>query len=214
VRDCVFLVADKNMEAAFMGFLGRAQFHQSLGCGVFEFDAKQDLFPAVGNNDPGLYSRAHELLGSYRQTHRHAVVVLDEEWNGSPGAKKIETKIRQDLEQSGWDKEKIEVIVICPELEAWICLNLPIVEDVLGCKKLGITLKDYLLKEKLWAAEQPKPTDPKTGIEKMLKLARIPRSSALYRQITSQISVKRCIDPAFEQLRSALQRWFPMEDAV
>jgi hypothetical protein len=214
MRDCVFLVADKNMEGAFMGFLGRSQFHQSLGCGMFEFDARQDLLVAAGQNDPGLYTRAHELLGSYRRTHRHAVVVLDEAWSGSPGAKQIETKIRQNLEQSGWAESKIEVIVICPELEAWVCHDSPQVEDVLGCKKLGMGLKSYLVEEKLWEAEQPKPTDPKTGIEKVLKLARIPRSSALYRQITAQISVKRCIDPAFEQLRAALQRWFPMEDAV
>lgn len=214
MRDCVFLVADKNMEAAFMGFLGRSQFHQSLGCGVFEFDAKQDLFPAVGNNDPGLYSRAHELLGSYRQTHRHAVVVLDEEWNGSPGARKIETKIRQDLEQSGWDKEKIEVIVICPELEAWVCLDSPIVEEVFGCKKLEIGLRNYLEGENLWQAGQPKPSDPKQGIDKITKLARLPRSSSHYKQITGKISVKKCIDPAFKRLQGALQRWFPREDAV
>jgi hypothetical protein len=200
------------MEAAFLGFLNRPQFHQSMGCGLFEFDAGQDLLVAAGQSDPGLYTRAHELLGSYRQTHRYAVVVLDEAWNGSPGADKIRSKIGEALEQSGWNAGTIAVIVICPELEAWICHDSPNVEAVLGCQKLGIGLKDYLVQEKLWEAQQPKPIDPKSGIEQVLKLARIPRSSAVYRQITEKISVKRCIDPAFQQLRDTLQQWFPMDN--
>jgi hypothetical protein len=210
MRDCVFLVADKNMEAAFMGFLGRSQFHQSLGCGVFEFDENQDLLVS-GEHDPGVYTRAHELLRSYQKTHHHAVVALDEAWDGAPKAQRIEQKIRQDLELSGWEAEQVEVIVICPELEAWVCHDSPMVEEVLGCKKLNIGLKSYLVAEKLWEAAEAKPSDPKTGIEKILKLARMPRSSALYRRITAQISVKRCIDPAFVQLQAALQRWFPMQ---
>lgn len=214
MRDCVFLVADKNMEAVFLGFLSRSQFHQSLGCGAFEFEAKQDLLVAAGQNDPGLYTRAHELLRSYQQTHRYAVVVLDDAWNGSPGANNIRKKIRQDLEQSGWDGAGIEVVVICPELEAWVCYDSPKVEAVLGGGKLGMGLKAYLVQERLWEAEQPKPTDPKAGVEKVLRLARMPRSSALYGQITGQISVKHCLDPAFNQLRAALQRWFPVEEAT
>jgi hypothetical protein len=110
MRDCVFLVADKNMEAAFRGFLGRSQFHQSLGCGVFDFDKNQDLLVS-GEHDPGVYTRAHEFLRSYQKTHRHAVVALDEAWDGSPKALRIEQKIRQDLELSGWEAERVEVVV-------------------------------------------------------------------------------------------------------
>jgi hypothetical protein len=152
MRDCVFLVADKNMEAAFMGFLGRSQFHQSLGCGVFEFDENQDLLVS-GEHDPGVYTRAHELLRSYQKTHHHAVVALDEAWDGAPKAQRIEQKIRQDLELSGWEAEQVEVIVICPELEAWVCHDSPMVEEVLGCKKLNIGLKSYLVAEKLWETQ-------------------------------------------------------------
>jgi hypothetical protein len=153
-------------------------------------------------------------LRSYQKTHRHAVVVLDEAWDGSPKAQRIEQKIRQDLELSGWEADRVEVVVICPELEAWVCHDSPKVEEILGCKKLEIGLKSYLVAERLWEAAEAKPTDPKAGIEKVLKLARMPRSSALYRKITAQISVKRCVDPAFDQLRAALRRWFPMEDAI
>lgn len=37
------------------------------------------------------------------------------------------------------------------------------------------------------------------------------RSSALYEQIASRISLKRCHDTAFVRLRSQLQKWFPAE---
>jgi hypothetical protein len=211
MRDCVFLVADKNMEAAFQGFLEREQFHRSLGCGLFEFDARLDLLVGAGQNDPGLYTRGHELLRSYQRTHRHAVIVLDEAWDGSPGAAKIEAKMRRDLEESGWVREQVEVIVICPELEVWVCHDSPQVARVLGVQA---SLKELLVREQLWQADKPKPDDPKTGIERVLRQVRMPRSSALFKKITSEISVKRCIDPAFGRLRDALQRWFPVEEGT
>ena len=212
MRDCVFLVADKNMGAAFQGFLEREQFHQSLRCGLFEFDVQQDLIVAVGQSDPGLYTRGHGILSSYQKTHQYAIVALDEAWNGSPGAMKIKGKILQDLIESGWRRERVEVIVICPELEAWVCHDSPHVEKVLGCTKAGISLKDSLVLAGLWQQEKTKPDDPKAGIERIVKQVKMPRSSALYKSITAEISVRRCIDPAFEELRDALERWFPIEE--
>jgi len=97
MRDCVFLLADTNMKATFEGFLDRDQFHLSLQCGIFEFNAKQDLVVASGDNDPGLYTRGHELLKPYVTTHNHAVVVLDAQWAGSPGAKVIAEHITTNL---------------------------------------------------------------------------------------------------------------------
>ena len=211
MRDCVFLVADKNMEAAFQGFLEREKFDQRLGCGFFEFDARQDLIVGSGQNDPGLYTRGHELLRSYQRTHRHAIVVLDEAWNGSPGPQKIEEKLLRNLVESGWGGEQVEVIVICPELEIWVCHDSRQVEQVLGCAKVGIGLKESLVGAGLWQRDSPKPDDPKAGIERVLRQTKMPRSSALYKRITREISVKTCVDPAFEKLRDALRRWFPIQ---
>ena len=38
-RPFVILVADSNMAAVFRGYFGRDQWHRSLGCASFEFDA-------------------------------------------------------------------------------------------------------------------------------------------------------------------------------
>lgn len=40
MRDALFLVADKNMEAMIKGFFSRSGFHRALGCGSFLFDAR------------------------------------------------------------------------------------------------------------------------------------------------------------------------------
>ena len=120
MRDCVFLLADGNMRACVEGFLGRAQFHQSLGTAGFDFDSNQDLLVDEGGNDPGVYKRAHEILKSYKGTHERAVVILDNHWDGSPGADRIEEDIRNNLLSTGWSEDRIVVIVIDPELEVWL----------------------------------------------------------------------------------------------
>ena len=43
MRDCVFLVADRNMEGAFIGFFMREAFHLSLGIQHFTFDWTRDM---------------------------------------------------------------------------------------------------------------------------------------------------------------------------
>ena len=36
--------------------------------------------------DPGTYTTGEELLKPFQKTHRHAVLMLDAEWDGLPGA--------------------------------------------------------------------------------------------------------------------------------
>jgi hypothetical protein len=43
MRDCIFLLADKNMEATFTGFLTREGFHYSLAIRQINFDPQQDI---------------------------------------------------------------------------------------------------------------------------------------------------------------------------
>src|SRR5262245_49080712 len=94
MRDVIFLLAGGGMEQVLQGFLGRDQFHRSLGCGKFEFDPAQDVIVAPGR-DPGVYGLAHELLRPYERSHRRAVVMVDADWDRSPGA----TIMRKDISQ-------------------------------------------------------------------------------------------------------------------
>ena len=208
MRDCVFLLADKNMQATFEGFLTRRGFHQSLGCGFFSFDPLDDIVVASGDNDPGLYTRGHELLRPYQATHRHAVVVLDAEWDGSPGKDEIRARLNCEIERTGWVAERFVVIVIDPELENWIWQQSDHVAKGLGFDSLRDLMSDSDL-QVAWPEGQDKPSSPKEILETLLMKKKIPRSSSIYKKITSAVSVRHCRDSAFQQLIEALQRWFP-----
>ncbi len=205
MRDCIFLVADANMKAAFQGFFERDHFYNRLDCGKFDFDVTQDLIVASGDNDPGLYTRAHELLRTYVKTHAHAVVVLDAEWDGSPGAQEIETHIARNLILSGWNEENCKVIVIAPELENWIWQKNIHVATALGMQSVQDITAD------IWPKGQIKPDRPKETMEAVLKQNRIPRSSSIYSAITSKVSIRHCQDASFQELKMTMQKWFPRE---
>jgi len=209
MRDCIFLLADTNMEAAFKGFLCRDQFHQSLQCGAFDFDARQDLVVASGDNDPGLYTRGHELLKPFRQTHAHAILVLDSEWDGSPGADVIDAHISANLYQSGWAEDNCKVIVIDPELENWIWQRNDHVARSLGLD--SVVNFSTAIGAEIWPEGQAKPDHPKETLEAVLRANRIPRSSSIYKNITSKVSVGGCEEQSFQLFRTTLQTWFPAE---
>lgn len=199
------------MHSAFEGFLTRQGFCQSLGCGAFDFDPRHDLHVAAGDNDPGLYVRGHELLRPFQTTHRRAVVVLDAEWDGSPGADAIRDNLTQKILTTGWDGDAFQVIVIEPELENWIWQQNDHVAQGLGFDNRHHLMADPHI-QAAWPAGQIKPTDPKTIMEALLRKQRIPRSSAIYKQITSRISVRHCQDTAFQLLVQRFRVWFPPEN--
>src|SRR5215472_8304852 len=112
MRDIIFLLADGGMEQVLRGFLGRDHFYRSLGCGKFEFDPAQDVIVAP-TRDSGVYGTAHELLRPYLATHQRAVVMVDADWDGSPGAIAIREHVGTGL-AAGWTA--FAVVVIEPEL--------------------------------------------------------------------------------------------------
>jgi len=211
MRDCIFLLADRNMQAAFEGFLTRRGFHQSLGCGTFAFDPYQDIAVASADNDPGLYTRGHELLRPFLVSHRHAVVALDAEWDGSPGQGAITEHLIAQIAATGWAADRFNVIVIDPELENWIWQQNDHVARGLGFSNNSELMTDPDL-QAAWPQGQVKPSSPKEVLESLLQKRRIPRSSAIYKQITSQVSVRHCQDSAFQRLIDSLRTWFPQEN--
>ncbi len=162
-------------------------------------------------NDPGVYTRAHQLIRPYQRTHRYAVVVLDNAWEGSPGVEKICNNIMVNLIETGWNEEHCAVIVIDPELEVWILQDNRNVEEAFRFRQ-DISLRKWLEQKGLWDASALKPVDPKKAVEDALKLSRTPRSSAIYKNITSKVSVKGCTDTAFDMLCSKMRQWFSIRE--
>lgn len=201
---CIFLLADKNMQGAFEGFLNRELDH-NIGVRRFEYKIIVDV-----GKDPGVYKRAHQLLRLYQRDYEYAVIVLDEAWSGSPKAAAIREHISDNMIRSGWDPDKFEVIVIVPELEAWILQDSTHVADAFRFSS-PISIRQWLQERDLWEEGAPKCADPKQAIEALGGISGVVRSSAIYKRITQVVSFRRCTDPAFHTFCETVRRWFPAQ---
>ncbi|MDP1607628.1 MAG: hypothetical protein Q8L93_13505 [Rhodocyclaceae bacterium] len=197
------------MEGMLKGFFSREAFHHAMGCGHFAFDFRQDLLVAHGQNDPGLYTRANEFLQPYAGTHRHAIVIVDAEWSGSPGKDAIAQRLTEHLTSAGWLDDSGCAVVIAPELENWVWQDSPHVCLALGFDGAFADLRVALEAKRLWQANGAKPDRPKEAVEWTLRQSRKGRSSAIYQQLAMRVTARGCTDAAFHTLRNALLRWFP-----
>jgi len=218
MRDIVWLIADLECEATIKGFLERPVFHLSLGCNPFRFSVQDDLLRDAQGKDPGVWKRAHELLRGKQSTHQYAVIILDKDWEGSPGPTRIETNIVRNMKRSGWNQYRFEVIVIDPELETWIWQDNPHVDEAFehvrppSLRQKLATVKHKSSGQALWPPGEAKPPDPKAAVEAVLSMYQLGPASPVFNEIASKIGVGQCQDAAFQKLRAALQRWFPVDN--
>lgn len=210
MRDCVFYVADISMEGAFAGFLSRPDFHHphNLGTRRFQFDPNEDMFRAAGH-DPGLFSTGHELLRPFLRSHERAVVVLDAEWDGAPTPLEIQRDLTDRIVATGWSPERVQVIVIDPELENWIWQRNQRVATPLRFANVNEMVGVVVSSGFDWPANAAKPNRPKEALEAIAKNRRIGWSSAIHRSVTQSVTLVGCRDAAFLELRDRLQLWFP-----
>lgn len=201
------------MAEAVGGLLERDQIHQAIGCAPIRFDARRDIKVAAGQNDPGLYVRANELLRPLAAEYRHAVVIVDEEWEGSPGEEEIARRLGEHLVDAGWSEETSLPLVVRPEADVWLWSDSPHSATALGWPSWE-ELRPALERQGFLAADKKKPERPKEAAEWALKNCgrKAPRSAALYRQVASKVSVRRCEEAALTRLLRALRTWFPAEN--
>jgi hypothetical protein len=199
--DLVCLVADKSIEAAMQGILGRPK-----ALGIRAIESETIVHP---NRDPGCFHQAIWLLVGYRSRATHALVVLDRAWEGAPAgtASELEQCLEASLSVStvtDWAR----AVVIDPELEAWVFSDSPHTPRALGWSGGMAALRSALTAEALWIEGEPKPRDPKAAVEWALRKARVPRSSSIYRELAGKVSLSHCEDRSFIRLRSLLGEWF------
>lgn len=66
------------------------------------------------------------------------------------------------------------------------------------------------MEQRFLLSDGSKPERPKEAMEQALRMVRLPRSSALYRQLAQQVSLARCTDASFLKFKALLQNWFAM----
>lgn len=201
-RDLVILAADKNAEFAVRGLLDTRVPALSLRPIVYDAFVHPEC-------DPGCAQKAHDFLRTFIGTHDRALVLLDLAGSGREhlGAEALEAAIEESLAASGWSG-RAGAVVIVPELEAWVWSDSPHVANALGWSDGTQKLRAWLEAQRLWDKHAMKPADPKAAVERVLRLVRKPRSSAIYRQLAVTVGVERCVDPAFAKLRRLLRDWF------
>lgn len=213
-RDLFVVVADLDAENAIKTLLCERQ--SSLGIKI-DFNPDRppqgDLLRYAGR-DSGCYKDAVDLLRPPRQTHRHALLCFD--WHGSGAECKtrqeIEAEIEESLLKNGWSIGTAAVVVIAPELEAWVWTDSPHVAEVLGWKDDAQSLRHFLQDRELLAPNSPKPTDPKKAMEQALRAKRKPGGARLFADLASRVTLNRCQDPAFHKLQKTLERWFSTQN--
>lgn len=200
-KDLVVLVPDRNTEFAVKGVLTRPQ-----ALGIREISS--EIFVHIGR-DAGCYLGSHDFLRPMCQKFQHALVIFDRVGCGREDhpREEIEEKVGLKLAVSGWE-DRAAVVVIDPELEAWVWSDSPEVVSCLGWTSDLANLRRWLSKNGWWPSSSLKPPDPKLAVEQVLRKVRKPRSSAIYEQLARCVSFQRCTDPAFLKFRHIMREWF------
>ena len=116
---------------------------------------------------------------------------------------------------SGPGEAAPKVLVVRPEADVWLWSDSPHSATALGWTSWDV-LRPRLEEEGFLAADKAKPDRPKEAAEWALRNCghKAPRSAALYRQVSSKVSIKRCEDDALARLLMALRSWFPLPVAA
>ena len=201
MRDLIVLASCSQTRCAMRGILSR---HESLG--IHPVDAQIITHP---NLDPGCLNTSHEMLRSQQQLFKNALVVFDREGCGQE--RRASTQLSQDvlrmLERNGW-AGRAAVVVIDPELEAWVWSPSPEVDIALGWGGQIPGLRTWLGDAKWIDQGEMVPGRPKEAMLAALRESNKKHSGAIMELIASRVSFANCGDKNFLRLRKILRRWF------
>lgn len=215
MRPVVFHLADKAMADGFRAFFKRNNWHYALGCARFDInhESDEDIFQIPGCTDPGIWQNAHNNLTTHFKSHERAVIVLDEYFGVRFKAAIIAKDITRNMLKSGWERERFEVIVITPMLEAWLWADNINVVRAFGFHNFN-ELQRPLIDRGLWVEGEfkPAPAYLKEAKEVALKLGNTKMGSAVFRRLFEKLSsraIDACQEPGFQLMRARLREWFP-----
>ncbi|MBI1289971.1 hypothetical protein GC173_01835 [bacterium] len=204
--DLGVLVADDDQRRALEALLAR---HQALGIRSIAYRIIKH-----NNHDSGCYGKSAGLMQSFLGRVSYGIVVFDRDGSGAASPSEIpemEEKVRRANIAAGWDPERIECVVIEPELESWVWSPSPVVVKVLGWNGEEQALAGFLREKGFRQNSRGKWEPPKEAMEAALVQKGKPRKSAsYYGEIAKQASFKNCEDPAFKRLLTILRGWFPI----
>lgn len=206
MKDLIVYVADGYQEKVLEALLSRVPIASKTR--TFTYDIAKNP-----GHDSGSYNDSHELLRPSINQYHHAIVILDLEGTGVEdlGRQQIEDNIQDLLNRNGWEGRSC-VIVIAPELERWMWVDNPNVENAIGWEKEE-GLYEWARNRGYLVEGQTKPDRPKEVLEEALRISDTSKSASIYKKIAENVSYIRCTDESFQKLISQLILWFPREAA-
>ena len=157
--------------------------------------------------DPGVRTQAAPLLRPYIGQAQYALACVDREGSGHHGGvEELERGIQSSL-CPDWGA-RCGVIVVMPELETWVWSPSPHVARILGWNA-GDDIYRYLRARDMLPEGQRKPPRPKEAMLAAMRERGKRRSSSVFADLASSVSLATCADPTFAAFRARLQAWFP-----
>lgn len=205
-KDLLVLVADKDMQFTVQALLQRCL---AMKIRPIEFDLH-----AHPQHDAGVYSTCDSFLRVFNKTHQYALVVFDR--HGS-GAESLTSDVIEELAESrisrqGWGN-RCRVVVIDPELEAWVWSSSRKIDQILGWSNQIPDLRTWLIDQGHCTEANSKPLNPKQSMEAAMLVSGIRWSSSVFKSLAEQVSFSNCTDRSFQRFCSTLRTWFPSEES-
>jgi len=200
MQDLLLVVPDKNTHFALRGALARPE-----ALGTRTITHRFDVHP---HRDSGVRITGAAMANLQRAQFSHALLIFDHEGCGDEG--KTPGELEAELEgklRPVWD-DAGRVVVIHPEVDVWLWGGDNTLAEVLRWP-LSQGIRPWLTEREWKFDERGKPRRPKEAFEKLREVHGIPRSSSLYEEIASRLSLRRCADASFQRLREILCDWFP-----
>ncbi len=207
-KSLVVLVADQDIEFSVRELLTR---HKVLDFRELHHDEYKILrHPA---HDSGCLLDSHNYLRPLINQYEHALVIFDRDGCGKEKLSRgrIESIVENQLSSNGWG-DRAAVVVLDPELEIWIWADSPHVASVLGWKGKRTDVETWLIEKGYKKKGDAKPNHPKEAVEDVLRIAQKARSASLYKNLAEKVSLKKCMDSAFEKFKNVLMSWFPVNE--
>lgn len=201
-KDLFALVADLDLMNAVGALLARSS----------DLDIRDISFHIERHKgrDSGCRAFAVRHLRPHFHRYRRALVVFDRHGSGVHAPREeIQEHLETDLARNGWPDGRAKVIVIEPELEAWMWAGSSRVSRALGWGPGYGAMRRWLEARGYWKPGEPKPTDPKTAMHAVLRHRRTKWTSPLFAELAAGVDLSRCGDAAFSELRDTLRSWFP-----
>ena len=202
MKDLVVLAADKNIEYALKGLFARPE---ALGIQPIEVD----IF-IEPEHDPACALRGVGFLANFAGEYKHGLLISDHEGSGKEDVQtqNLQESLNIEFEGTSWGEGRAKAIVLSPELETWVWSKSPNVDEIIGWKNRQPGLRHWLVQRGWLKSGEIKPVRPKEAFVAALREARLPRSSSIYRQLATKVSLERCTDETFWEFRNIIRNWF------